>query len=131
MKADGIIIAVIVAFLATIASPAAAQPPAPDAAIWREFAATLQPGAAVSVRLAGGQRLKATLLQVSDDGITIQPRTRVPVAPQQVAYADIRSIELQKASGGVGIGKAIAIGVAVGAGAFVGLLMIALAAVAD
>ena len=130
MTTHGIVTALVIVLAVPFAAPRA-QEPVEGAAIWRAFASTLQPGASISVRLTSGQRVRATLLQVSDEAITIQPKTRAPVPPQQVAYADIRSIELQRSNGGVGLGKAIAIGVAVGAGAFVGLLMIALAAVAD
>lgn len=130
MKTKCIPAVVMIAVMATATAPRAQQ--VQGAAIWREFAATLQPGASIAVRLTSGQRVKATLLQVSDEAITIQLKTRVPVAPHQVAYADIESLELQRANGGgVGIGKAVAIGAAVGAGAFLGLLMIALASWAD
>lgn len=129
MKTKGIVPLVISAFLVTAAVPRAQQ--VQGAEIWREFAATLQPGASISVRLTGGQRVKASLLRVSDEAITIQPQTRVPVPPQQVAYRDIESLELQRTGGGIGVGKAVAVGVAVGAGAFLGLLMIALATLSD
>jgi hypothetical protein len=122
--------ALIVMLVVTGAVPRA-QEPALGASIWREFAATLQPGAAITLRLTTGQRVNASLLQVSSEAITIQPRTRVPVPPQRVAYADIESLELRRTNGGIGIGKAVAIGAAVGAGAFLGLLMIALATLSD
>ncbi len=126
MKTNGTAALVMIALIVTAAAPRAQEP-----AVWREFAATLQPGAPITVRLTAGQRVKATLLQVSDDAITIQPATRVPVRPQQVAYADIESLELRRTGGGIGVGKAVALGVAVGAGAFLGLLMIALATLSD
>jgi hypothetical protein len=118
-----------VALLVATAAPRAQETASP--AVWREFAATLQPGAAVVVRTTAGQRVKASLLQVSDEAITIQPKTRVPVPPQQVRYADIESIELQRANGGAGLARAVAIGAAVGAGAFLGLLLIFVAAIED
>lgn len=130
MRTRRVIPAAIVALVVSAAVPRAQQP-VQGPAIWRDFAATLQPGAAISLRLTSGQRVRATLLQVSGEAITIQPKTRVPVSPQQVAYGDIESIELQRTSGGIGIGKAVAIGLAVGAGAFLGLLMIAVASFSD
>ena len=106
---------------------AAAQPASSPAEVWRDFARRLEPGASILVRTASGQRVKAALLQVTDDAITIQPKTRRSVPPQRVAFADIQSLEVQR-NGGLGVGKAVALGAAVGAGAFFALLALAVAA---
>ena len=101
---------------------------APD--VWRDFAQRIDPGTTLKLRLTSGQRFKATLLQVSDVALILQPKTRIPVPPQQVAFADIESMEIDTTKG-VGVGKAIAVGVASAAGAFLGLMVLAFAVWGD
>lgn len=98
--------------------------------VWRSFAATLEPGKTLNVRLTSGQRFKATLLQVSDQGLTVQPKTRAPVPPQMVPFAQVASIEIDTGKG-ANIGKAIAVGAAVAAGAFFGLMALTFAVWGD
>ena len=111
-------------FVATLVSPAAAQP-SPDADAWRGVAQRIDVGTRVKIRLLDGQRVNATLISAASDEIVVQPRTRVPVGLQRVPYAAIQSLEREE-SRGIGAGKAVALGVATGAGAFLGLLLIAL-----
>jgi hypothetical protein len=106
---------------------AAAQSPAPvvTASVWRGFSERLPAAAQVRIRLESGQRFTATLVEVQADGLLVQPKTRLPVPVQRVAYDDIASMEqVERGSGSVG--KAVAIGIASGAGAFLTLLLIAL-----
>ena len=103
-----------------------AQPAAVSADIWRAFVEKLHVGSTLNVRLKDGTRVKATLLQVSPDAMTIQPRTRIPVDPQAVPYTAIESLDVDRRDG-IGVGKAIGIGVASAAGAFLGLMLIAFA----
>ncbi len=98
--------------------------------IWRTFAMRIEPGKTLKVRLTSGQRFKATLLQVSDEGLTVQPKTRVPVPAQVVPFADVASIEIDTGKG-ANVGKAIAIGASVAAGAFFGLMALAFAVWGD
>jgi hypothetical protein len=119
---------VLVALLAAPRAHAQAAVAAPE--IWRTFAARIEPGKTLTVRLTSGQRFKATLLQVSDEGLTVQPRTRAPVPPQVVPYAHVASLEIDTGKG-ANIGKAIAVGAAVAAGAFFGLMMLTFAVWAD
>jgi hypothetical protein len=107
-----------------------ARQPAVTADLWRAFVEKLDVGSTLKVRLKDGTRVKATLLQVSPQAITIQPRTRIPVEPQSVPFDAIESLDVDR-SNGIGVGKAIAIGVASAAGAFVGLMLIAFALVGD
>jgi hypothetical protein len=100
--------------------------PGTHAAVWRGLAERLPPSARVKLRLRGGERFTATLVDAQPDGLLVEPKTRLPVPVQRIAYADIASMELVQEGGSVG--KAIAIGVASGAGAFLTLLMIALSA---
>ena len=71
-----------------------------------------------------------TLIGVRDDGVLLQPKTRLAVPVQVVPYAAIASLE-RRQGGGMGAAKAAAIGVAAGAGAFFTMLFITLAIVAD
>jgi hypothetical protein len=108
-----------------LVSPAAAQTSSnPD--VWRAFAAKIDVGSRVKVRLAGGERFTGTLIQAAPDDLVVQPRTRVPVPVQRVPYDAIVSLERDEARG-IGAGKAVAIGVASGVGAFLGTLLILVA----
>jgi hypothetical protein len=98
--------------------------------VWKTFVRRVDVGTQVNVRLLNGQRFRATLIDVRDDVMLLQPATRVPVPVQSVAYDEVLSIEQAK-GGGIGAGKAVAIGVATGVGAFFGTLLIMLAAVSD
>lgn len=60
--------------------------------------------------------------------LLLLPRTRVPVPVQPVAYDQIASLERDDARG-VGAGKAVALGVASGVAAFLGTLLIVIAAI--
>ena len=115
-----IIVAALIALL--LAMPAAAQD---QGGVWREFAARVDVGSELTVRLRDGQRFRATLIAVRDDAMLVQPKTRVPVPVQPVPYDAIQSLERRR-EGGIGPGKAAAIGVASGVGTFFALLLIAL-----
>jgi hypothetical protein len=108
-----------------VPSVAFAQTP-PQSEIWRAFAQKVDVGTRVKVRLDDGQRVVATLIEADADGVLVQPRTRVPVPLQRIAYDRIASLERDDARG-IGAGKAVAIGVASGVGAFLGTLLILIA----
>lgn len=97
--------------------------------VWKTFASRIDVGVQLNVRLRTGERFRATLIDAREDVLLLQPKTRVPVPVQPVAYDAIVSLEQVK--GGIGAGKAAAIGVATGVGAFFGTLLVMLAAVAD
>jgi hypothetical protein len=108
-------------------SGAFAQTP-PQSEIWRAFAQKVDVGTRVKVRLDDGQRVVATLIDANEDGLLVQPRTRVPVPVQRIAYDRIASLERDDARS-VGAAKAVAIGVASGVGAFLGTLLILIATI--
>ncbi len=110
-----------------LVSPAAAQTPS-NADVWRTFAARVEIGSRVKVRLADGTRFTATLIQAAPTELLVQPRTRVPVPVQRVPYEAIVSLERDEARG-MGAGKAVAIGVASGVGAFLGTLLLLIATI--
>jgi hypothetical protein len=65
-----------------------AQVAGPD--IWRTFAENLEPGKTLTIRLKNGPRFKATLLHVSSDAITVQPKTRAAVPRHRQGGRDWR-----------------------------------------
>src|SRR5688500_15525133 len=98
---------------------------APQGDIWRAFAQKIDVGTRVRIRMDDGQRLVATLIEANPDGLLIQPRTRVPVPVQRLAYDRIASLERDDARG-IGAAKAVALGLATGVGAFFGMWLIAI-----
>ena len=118
----------LVVLIAAPLAHAQAAVAGPD--VWRSFAARIDPGTTLKVRLTNGQRFKATLLQVSDEGLTVQPKTRAPVPPQVVPFTSVASLEIDSGKS-ANVGKAIAIGAGVAAGAFFGLMAVMAAIWAD
>jgi hypothetical protein len=114
--------------IAIIASNVAFAQDLPQGDIWRAFAQKIDVGTRLKVRLDDGQRVVATLIEANADGLLVQPRTRVPVPVQRIAYDRIASLERDDARG-IGAGKAVAIGVASGVGAFLGTLLILIATI--
>jgi hypothetical protein len=98
--------------------------------IWRGFAERLEPGKTLRIRLRNGQRFKATLLHVSSDAMTVQPKTRAAVPPQRVPFEGVETLEVDHGRG-IGIGKAVAIGAGVAAGAWLALMALAFAVWGD
>jgi hypothetical protein len=98
--------------------------------VWRSFAEKIDVGTELNVTLQDGTRFRAMLVGTRDDAVLLQPKTRIAVPVQAVAYSAIVSMERRKA-GGTGAGKAAAIGVASGVGTFLGMLLILVATVGD
>jgi hypothetical protein len=85
----------IAAMVIAMAAPlAAAQPAEPD--VWRSFAERLEPNAYVRVRTRDGRAVKGHVVQVGDDGLRVNPRTRVPSPLRDIPYAQVAGIERQK-----------------------------------
>ena len=117
---------VLVLLLAALALPHDMAAQAPDA-VWKNFAEKVDPGTELKVRLRSGQRFTAVLLGVRDDGLLLQPKVRVPVPVQTVAYGDIVTLQRPR-KGGMGAAKAAAIGVGSGVAAFFVILGLMIAA---
>jgi hypothetical protein len=123
--------ALVMLLVVLLAAPSAhGQVTVAGSDVWRSFATRIEPGKTLKVRLTSGQRFKATLLQVSDEGLTVQPKTRAPVPPQVVPFASVASLEIDTGKG-ANVGKAIAIGAGVAAGAFFGLMALMFAVWGD
>lgn len=100
-------------------------PPTAQAAI-AEFAGQLPRGSRVHVERVRGRSIRGTLIKVTPEALTIQPRTRLPEPPVEIAISDV--IRLQpETSNGRSLGKAIGIGAAAGAGAALGFFLFLLA----
>ena len=109
-----------------LAAPARAEQPRD----WQRLAATLQPGTRLEVHLTDGSHVDGTLVVQDAEVLVVNPRTRIPVAPWRVAYAEIQSIDVKQRDG-LSPGAKVLIGHGAGAAAvFVGLL-IAVAAISD
>jgi hypothetical protein len=122
---------VMALFVAAMLSTQPAMAQVSDtAAVWRAFAERADVGSSVRVRLHDGQKFTATLVQAQAGALLLQPKTRLPVPVQPVAYESIASIERVR-NDGVSAGKAAAIGVATGVGAFLATLFIFVAAIDD
>jgi len=117
----------VLLMIITLATPSLAQTQA-QGDIWRAFAQKIDVGTRVKLRLDDGQRVVATLIEANAEGLLVQPRTRVPVPVQRIAYDRIASLERDDTRG-MGAGKAVAIGVASGVGAFLGTLLILIATI--
>ena len=92
---------------------------APDAGLITSYVKALPIGSRVRVTLTNGDRLRGTLMKVTDDVVVLQENARIPEAPRQLAMPTIRSVEPDRPGS---TGRAIAIGAAVGAGAALGVL---------
>lgn len=115
--------------VASFACPGFVSAGQAQADVMRKYLRTLQPGSTIKIRIQKQGTLKAVLLTVEDEAITVQPKTRVPEPVRTVPFTAIERVELDQ--GGGGIGKAIAIGAAAGAGAALGVLLILAAIFAD
>ena len=102
-----------------VAQPA--QSAAPDTALIASYVKALPIGSRVRVTLTSGDRLRGTLMKVTDDEVVLQEHARVPESPRPLAMQTIRSVEPDRPGSA---GRAIAIGAAVGVGAFLGLLVL-------
>jgi hypothetical protein len=113
--------------MAAMLLPAGAAAQVPDD-VWRGFAGKLEVGTELNVSLRNGQRFRAMLVDVRDDVLLLQPKTRVAVPVQAVAYDAVVSLERRQHKG-MGAAKAAAVGVATGAGVVVAFLAILFASV--
>ena len=112
-------IACAVASLLAVA-PLKAQPPSGDAAARRSIAQQMPVGATVKLRTTDGRRLKAVLFSVDEDGITVKPVTRIPVASLKIAFDRIDTMERDE--GRLHMGRFTGIGAGAG-GAFLMILL--------
>ena len=109
-----------------VAPSVSGQSEQPRPEVFAEFVRKLPPGAAIRVERTDGRSLRGTLMQASDHGLVLQPRTRRPEPPVEIPYASVARVTPETGSGS-NLGKAIGIGAAAGAGAALGVFLIILA----
>jgi len=107
---------------------ALSRSPEGSADYWMQYTGRLPIGATVTVRTVDGRRMTAVLAIVDDTGITVHEKTRVPVPPRHIPFADLSQVELKQNQN---VAKAVAIGVATGAATFFGILLIVAATIGD
>ena len=93
-------------------APVCAQSPGPEAAARRNAAQRVPIGATIKLRTTDGQRLKAVLFGVDDDGIIVKPATRIPGVSRRIAFDRLDSLERDE--GRIHWGRYIGVGAAVG-----------------
>lgn len=101
-----------------------------EASVLSEYVQRLPPGSTVRVERTTGKALQGTLMKATDRSVVIQPRTRIPEPPVEVALTDVRSVTPESPEGR-NMGRAIAVGAAAGAGAALAVFLIIVAAYAD
>jgi hypothetical protein len=116
----------VVLVLVMSAQSISAQIPAD---VWKRFAARVDIGSELNVRLNDGRRLRATLVDVRDDAVLLQPKTRIPVPIEAIPYDAIVRMELRKA--GHNPAKSVAIGIATGFGVIFGIMAVLAVAIGD
>ena len=95
-----------------------------------EFVQKLPLGSALQVDRRQGRSVRGTLLKATADLVIVQPSTRLPEAPVEIAMTDIVRVQ-PTTSNGRSLGKAIGVGAAAGAGAALGVFLILLAIFSD
>ena len=93
----------------------------PDRALMTAYLEQLPAGSRVRARLAGGDTVRGTLMQATEKGIVVQPRTRMPEPPVTIPIERIQAVEIDTSSG---TGRAVAIGAAAGGGAALGVILL-------
>ncbi|HKY22595.1 MAG TPA: hypothetical protein VJM31_15385 [Vicinamibacterales bacterium] len=88
---------------------------------WFAYASKLPIGSTVRVRTADGKRQTAVLAMVDAEGITLEPKARVPEPPRRVPFEQLQQLELKQ--NGSNVGKTIAIGAGIGAATFFAIVL--------
>jgi hypothetical protein len=102
---------------ATTSSPPVISP-ASDPVIGT-FVRSLPPGSRVRIEMAGGRTMRGTLLQATEDSVTVQRHTRIPEAPVALSMRDVQRVTIDTPSSSA---RGMAIGAAIGAGAAIGVI---------
>jgi len=103
-----------------IASSSNAQPVS-----WRAFAERVGPKSLVLVQLANGRSVEGHIIQVSEETLTVLPKTRIRVPVSQLAFADIQSIEIKREGWSAGAKVLASVGTAAGVMAILAIAALA------
>jgi hypothetical protein len=115
--------------LASTPAPPASSSQRADSALVASYVQQLPIGSRVRVGLTDGTRIKGTLMKAGDRELVVQPRTRLPEPPIQIAMDRVLGVELD--TNGTNVGKAIGIGFAAGAGGVLAVFLILAAVFSD
>src|ERR687889_41712 len=96
-----------------IASGPASRVERIDPALLTSYVKQLPIGSRVRVHLVGGRSLKGTLMKADAAGIVVQPGTRIPEPPTQIAIDRIAAVAPDTSTGA---GKNVGVAIAAGAG---------------
>ncbi len=129
MSRQTVIAAALIAALSLAWPGGADAQPVPLAAQWQAFAQRLPPGSFVAVRLTDGSRFRGTVVSVTDSGLSVMPRTRIPAGLRTVPFEAVAEIEPQKRP--MSAGRKVITGLAVGAGVYTSLVIALLATAID
>jgi hypothetical protein len=119
----------IVTLTLTTAAGAQTSIVAPSSDYWFRYADKLPIGSTVQIRTNDGKRFTAILAVVDQNGIVVDPKTRVPEPPRRISFDQLQQLQLKQ--NGSSAAKAAAIGVATGAATFFGIFLISIAAYSD
>jgi hypothetical protein len=130
-----VLLSAVVAAQGCATMRAGTTPPLParlaaDQAMLADYVQRLPVGTAVTVDRTSGLRVRGTLMKATADSLVVQPRTRVPEPPVEIALADVLAVTPESRNGG-SVGRAIAAGVAAGAGAALVTFFVLLAIFSD
>ncbi len=112
-----------------MASAPAVTTPRADHALFASYVKQLPIGSRVRVGLAGGSSVRGTLMKTDDREIVVQPRTRIPEAPIEIALDRIVAVDLE--TNGNNVGKTVGIGFAAGAAGALSVFLILVAVFSD
>ena len=91
--------------------PLGAQTVDPEAAVRRSAAQRVPIGATVTLKTRDGQRFKAVLFGIDEEGITVKPATRIPVPAVRIPFDRLDGIDRDE--GHLHIGRYVGVGAAV------------------
>ncbi len=100
-----------------------------DPALFASYVKQLPIGSRVRVGLSDGTRVRGNLMKTDDREIVVQPRTRIPETPIQIAMDRVVAVELE--TNGNNVGKTIGIGFAAGAAGALSVFLILVAVFSD
>ena len=101
-----------------------------DQAVLAEYVQSLPLGSPIRLDLADGNSLRGTLMKTTNQNLVVQPRTRVPEPPVEIAFSNVVRVTVET-PGGNNIAKAIGVGAAAGAGAALAVFFIIVAIYSD
>ena len=110
-------------------SAPAISPQRADPTLLSSYVKQLPIGSRVRVGLTDRTRVRGTLMKTDDREIVVQPRTRVPEPPIQIAMDRVVAVELE--TNGTNVGKTIGIGFAAGAAGVLSVFLILAAVFSD